>query len=145
MRVDSNGPWGDGLALSRLSPVPEFHKLQLPPWAHDLDIRTLVSDGPGFWLLDHCGGYDGAPGILAYHSPASSQWRLYGAWGHGGPDAMALARDSLVDKVYVAVDGSPDIPLQLLPELHVLDLSTQEWRVMEGGWGPTALTVLSVP
>ena len=141
----SLGP-GEHLRISTLSPTPAFRSLEIPAsWSGDLNVRALAPDGNGFWLLDDCYGYDGGPGLLLHYSFERELWSLHGVWSFGGPNAMELARDGLVDKVYVALTGEADKPIQVLPEIHVLDRASSTWSQVSGGWTPTSLTTLSVP
>jgi hypothetical protein len=73
------------------------------------------------------------------------EWTVQGIWYPHDPCALELVRDALAQKVYVALDGNGDVPVKVLPEIHVLDLTTSTWTKVRARWGPRTLRALAAP
>jgi hypothetical protein len=144
-RLWAYGPGSERFDVSALTASPAFRALPSPPIsAGRMNICSILPDGQSFWALDGW-GYDDEWGNLLNWSFDAAQWRVLGLWGEGRPCAMELARDGLVQKAFVALDGTPDYYPNSLPSVEALDLTTQTWSRVRGGWGPASLRAITVP
>jgi hypothetical protein len=141
------GPVSMSLGLASTARPLAYRWLPEPPsnvFGSDVEYTAVVEDQDGFWALHPCCDWDGGGGALLHFSLAHWTWRELGSFGHGGPHALAVARDGLVHEVYLAFDGVPcgGCPT---PTIDVLDVATASFTSLPGGWSPLALKALTVP
>ncbi len=133
------------LRKTRLSASAPWASCGLP-WVY-LHVDGVAADGGVAWVIDAAANEPptaSEPGQLYELDPLSNSWTTYPRSWLFGPSAVASVAGGLAHKVFVSAPGA-DPPINIAPELLIIDLSAGTEQGIQIGWEPESLRVVGTP